>query len=83
MHAITPDMMLLTRYGAMRSVAVDISRARLSLPPAWRPVLAASLRMVMGLGVGVALGAACGNAGFWAAIGLCLGAALQAVARCT
>ncbi len=81
MQAITRDMMILDRDCAPVPVAIDLRLARLGLPPAWRPAVLASLRLAMGAGVGAAFGAACGNAGFWGAIGMGLGAALDAIAR--
>ena len=81
MQATSSDMAMLARYGAAPSVTIDLSLPRLSLPPAWRPVLLAWLRVAMGAGVGMAFGVAAGHGGFWVVVGAGLGAVLEAVAR--
>ena len=81
MQALGHDVGMLVRYRAPRPVTIELSLARVHVPPAWRPALLTSLRLAMGTCVGAMFGAAAGHGDFWIVIGAGLGVALEAISR--
>ena len=80
MHALTLSRSAFAPAASLRRPVPEIRLLPFVFPLFLRPVLRRATQIGMGAGLGIALGAICGNPVFWVGLGVALGVALGAVA---